>query len=109
MIVPDVGGAFGQKINVGREETALALAARLLGRPVKWSEDRYENLVAAPHSRAEEAEVSIALDADGTFLRCRSSTSTTSARTRPEAVAPASCASFPARTRWGRSAGRARV
>ena len=68
VIVPDVGGAFGQKINVGREETALALAARLLGRPVKWSEDRYENLVAAPHSRAEEAEVSIALDADGTFL-----------------------------------------
>jgi carbon-monoxide dehydrogenase large subunit len=68
VIVPDVGGAFGQKINVGREETAVALAARLLGRPVKWSEDRYENLVAAPHSRAEEAEVSIALDADGAML-----------------------------------------
>ena len=67
VIVPDVGGAFGQKINVGREETALALAARLLGRPVKWSEDRYENLVAAPHSRAEEAEVSVALDDDGTI------------------------------------------
>jgi carbon-monoxide dehydrogenase large subunit len=68
VIVPDVGGAFGQKINVGREETAVALAARLLGRPVKWSEDRYENLVAAPHSRAEEAEVSIALDAEGAML-----------------------------------------
>jgi carbon-monoxide dehydrogenase large subunit len=71
VVVPDVGGAFGQKINVGREETALALAARLLGRPVKWSEDRYENLVAAPHSRAEEAEVSVALDDDGAILAMR--------------------------------------
>jgi carbon-monoxide dehydrogenase large subunit len=68
VIVGDVGGAFGQKINVGREETALALAARALGRPVKWIEDRYENLVAASHSRAEEAKVSIALDADGRML-----------------------------------------
>jgi aerobic carbon-monoxide dehydrogenase large subunit len=68
VIVPDVGGAFGQKINVGREETALVLASRALGRPVKWVEDRWENLVAAPHSRAEEAEVSVALDADGTIV-----------------------------------------
>jgi carbon-monoxide dehydrogenase large subunit len=68
VIVPDVGGAFGQKISVGREETAIALVARLLGRPVKWSEDRWENLVAAPHSRAEEAEVSIALDGEGRVL-----------------------------------------
>lgn len=68
VIVPDVGGAFGQKINVGREETAVALASRLIGRPVKWAEDRWENLVAAPHSRAEEAEVSIALDGDGTVV-----------------------------------------
>jgi aerobic carbon-monoxide dehydrogenase large subunit len=68
VIVPDVGGAFGQKISVGREETALVLAARVLGRPVKWSEDRYENLVAASHARAEEAEVSVALDDDGTIL-----------------------------------------
>jgi carbon-monoxide dehydrogenase large subunit len=68
VIVPDVGGAFGQKINVGREETVVALASRALGRPVKWSEDRWENLVAAPHSRSEEAEVSIALTDDGTIL-----------------------------------------
>jgi carbon-monoxide dehydrogenase large subunit len=68
VIVPDVGGAFGQKINVGREETALVLAARLLGRPVKWSEDRWENLVAASHSRAEEAEVSVALDDAGAIV-----------------------------------------
>jgi carbon-monoxide dehydrogenase large subunit len=68
VIVPDVGGAFGQKIGVGREETVVALASRALGRPVKWSEDRWENLVAAPHSRSEEAEVSIALDDDGGIL-----------------------------------------
>ena len=71
VIVGDVGGAFGQKINVGREETALALAARVVARPVKWIEDRWENLVAAPHARWEEAEVSVALDDDGLILGAR--------------------------------------
>jgi carbon-monoxide dehydrogenase large subunit len=68
VIVPDVGGAFGLKISVGREETALALAARTLSHSVKWTEDRWENLVAAPHARADEAEVSVALDAHGNIL-----------------------------------------
>jgi carbon-monoxide dehydrogenase large subunit len=68
VIVDDVGGAFGQKINVGRDETAVALAAIVVGRPVKWIEDRWENLVAAPHARWEEADVAIALDRDGHIL-----------------------------------------
>ena len=71
VIVGDVGGAFGQKINVGREETAIALAARVLARPVKWIEDRWENLVSAPHARWEEAEASFALDDDGHILGAR--------------------------------------
>src|SRR5204863_435718 len=40
----------------------------VLDRPVKWIEDRYENLVAAAHARIEQAEVSLALDDDGTLL-----------------------------------------
>ena len=63
--VRDVGGAFGQKMFMAREESAVALASKLLGRPVKWIEDRRENLMAAPHARNETARVRMALDADG--------------------------------------------
>lgn len=67
-IVEDVGGGFGQKISVGREEGAVVLAARLVGRPVKWVEDRWENLIAGPHAREEKGVVSLALDEEGKFL-----------------------------------------
>ncbi len=60
----DVGGGFGQKMFVFREECAIVLASRLLGRPVKWIEDRRENLVAAGHSRNELGTVRLAIDAD---------------------------------------------
>lgn len=60
----DVGGGFGQKMFVFREECAVVLASRLLGQPVKWIEDRRENLVAAAHSRNEQGDVRLALDAD---------------------------------------------
>jgi len=68
VIVGDVGGAFGQKIGVTREESAIAIAARLINRPVKWIEDRYENLVAGPHARRECVTVSVATEDDGTLL-----------------------------------------
>ena len=68
VIVGDVGGAFGQKIAVTREETVIAVAARLLGRPVKWIEDRYENLAAGPHARRELVTVSVATEDDGTLV-----------------------------------------
>jgi len=60
----DVGGGFGQKMFVFREECAVVLASRLLGQPVKWIEDRRENLVAAAHARNEQGRVRLALDAD---------------------------------------------
>jgi aerobic carbon-monoxide dehydrogenase large subunit len=63
----DVGGGFGQKMFVFREECAVVLAARRLERPVKWIEDRRENLVAAPHSRNESGRVRVAVDNDGTI------------------------------------------
>ena len=46
VITPDVGGGFGQKIPLYREELATAAASRLLGRPVRWIETRRENLLA---------------------------------------------------------------
>ena len=60
----DVGGGFGQKMFQGREECAVVLASRLLGRPVKWIEDRRENLTAAGHSRNEQAKMRLAFDED---------------------------------------------
>jgi carbon-monoxide dehydrogenase large subunit len=58
----DVGGGFGQKMFVFREECAVVLASRQLGRSVKWIEDRRENLISAPHSRNELGRVRIAVD-----------------------------------------------
>jgi carbon-monoxide dehydrogenase large subunit len=65
VVMRDTGGGFGQKILVQRDEMCLMLAGRKLGAPVKWVEDRRENLLAAGKSRQECADVSIALDADG--------------------------------------------
>jgi carbon-monoxide dehydrogenase large subunit len=61
----DVGGGFGQKMFVFREECAVVLASRALGQPVKWIEDRRENLLSAPHSRNELGKVRMAVDGDG--------------------------------------------
>ncbi len=65
VVMRDTGGGFGQKILVQRDEMCLMLAGRKLGAPVKWVEDRRENLIAAGKSRQEHADVSVALDADG--------------------------------------------
>jgi carbon-monoxide dehydrogenase large subunit len=58
----DVGGAFGQKVFLGREEQVVFLLARLLGRPLKWIEDRHESLMAATQCRHERIRVTMALD-----------------------------------------------
>ncbi|MEX2099870.1 MAG: xanthine dehydrogenase family protein molybdopterin-binding subunit [Acidimicrobiia bacterium] len=67
----DIGGSFGQKAYTSREEVAVAAAARLLARPVKWIEDRVENLLAAGHARDDVIEVDFALDRDATILGAR--------------------------------------
>lgn len=64
----DVGGAFGQKVFPGRDEMALLLAARDLGRPIKWIEDRRENLMAANSARVDRLTVTMAVDAGGRIL-----------------------------------------
>jgi carbon-monoxide dehydrogenase large subunit len=57
VIAPDVGGAFGQKAFLQREEVVVSILARTLGRPVKWIEDRRENLMAACHAREEAFQI----------------------------------------------------
>lgn len=66
----DAGGSFGQKFWAGREELTVTLASRLLGRTLKWIEDRRENLTASPHARADTGTGTFALDADGRLLGC---------------------------------------
>src|SRR5438552_2593994 len=68
VITPDVGGGFGQKIPLYREELATAAASRLLGRPVRWIETRRENLLAALHAREDIVDVRAAAKSDGTIL-----------------------------------------
>jgi aerobic carbon-monoxide dehydrogenase large subunit len=64
----DVGGSFGQKFWTGREELTVTLASRVLGRTVKWIEDRHENLTASTHARSDIGTGTFALDEDGHFL-----------------------------------------
>jgi aerobic carbon-monoxide dehydrogenase large subunit len=69
MTMGDVGGAFGQKISVQREEQAAVAAAVILGdRPVKWIEDRAENLISGGHAREESLEITAATDERGVLL-----------------------------------------
>ena len=71
VIVPDVGGAFGSKGVPAPETVLVALAALTTGRTVKWAEDREENLVASYQGRGMEADLELALDAEGTMLGLR--------------------------------------
>jgi carbon-monoxide dehydrogenase large subunit len=68
VIMPDVGGAFGQKMFPHPEELAVGFATRRLGRPVKWIEDRRENLLCGEHAREDQATMSFAVDDDGAIL-----------------------------------------
>src|SRR5262247_3664994 len=68
VITPDVGGSFGQKIPLYREELTTAAASRLLGRPVRWIETRRENLISSLHAREDIVDVRAAVKSDGTIL-----------------------------------------
>jgi len=71
VITPDVGGAFGAKFGADPEVGVVAQAARLLSRPVRWSETRSENMVAMTHGRAQLNTVTIGGRRDGTVLAYR--------------------------------------
>jgi aerobic carbon-monoxide dehydrogenase large subunit len=68
VIAKDVGGAFGLKNHPWKEEVSVILAALLFGRPLKWIEDRYENLIAANQAREAEMVLQVAFDADGKLI-----------------------------------------
>lgn len=70
---PDLGGGFGPKLITYPEEIAVALAALLTGRPVKWIEDRREHFVASTQERDQVWDMSMALDPDGRILGIRGS------------------------------------
>jgi carbon-monoxide dehydrogenase large subunit len=71
VITPDVGGAFGAKFGADPEHALVAWTARRLGRPVRWSETRYENLMGMTHGRGQLQTVTIGGRRDGTVLAYR--------------------------------------
>jgi len=67
----DVGGGFGARGELYPEDFLIPFAARLTGRPVKWTEDRREHLMCVNHAREAECDVEIACTRDGTILGLR--------------------------------------
>jgi CO/xanthine dehydrogenase Mo-binding subunit len=67
----DVGGGFGVRGEVYPEDVLVPLAAMRLGRPVRWTESRRENLMAANHAREVDYEAEMGFDADGRILGLR--------------------------------------
>lgn len=71
MVEGDVGGAFGVRGEFYPEDFLIPFAARRVGRPVKWIEDRREHLIATNHARETECELEIACEKDGRILAMR--------------------------------------
>ena len=70
-IAPDVGGAFGAKMQVYAEYHAVAAIAARLGRPVRWQETRSESMVSLTHGRAQIQTVELGATRDGTLVGLR--------------------------------------
>jgi len=69
VITPDVGGGFGVKIvHPWPEEVLVPWAARLLGKPVKFTEDRSEHFIASAHERGQQHHVTVGYDDEGRIL-----------------------------------------
>ena len=68
MIENDVGGGYGARGEFYPEDFLIPFAARHVKRPVKWIEDRRENLMAMNHAREEECDLEVACARDGTIL-----------------------------------------
>ena len=69
--VRDVGGSFGMKSGVLREEAVVAWAARRLGRPVRWTASRSESFLSDDHARDVVIHAELGLDADARFTGLR--------------------------------------
>jgi carbon-monoxide dehydrogenase large subunit len=71
LVENDVGGGFGARGEFYPEDFLIPFAARHSGRPVKWTEDRREQLMTLNHAREAECDVEIACRRDGTILGLR--------------------------------------
>lgn len=71
VITPDVGGGFGPKGSFYPEYVDIAVAAKVLNRPVKWIEDRRENFLATHQERDQYWDMEIAVDRDAKILGVR--------------------------------------
>lgn len=71
VVVPDVGGGFGAKIGAPPEAVVLAWAARAIGRGVRWTESRSENMTSMTHGRAQRQTITIGGSRDGTVTAFR--------------------------------------
>ena len=68
VVAPDVGGGFGGKLQMYREEILVLQIARKLGRPIKWTETRGEDMVASHHGRDQIQDIELAATKDGKLL-----------------------------------------
>ena len=71
MVENDVGGGFGARGEFYPEDFLIPFAARHTGRPVKWIEDRREQLMTVNHAREQECDIEIACASDGAILALR--------------------------------------
>jgi len=71
VLTGNVGGSFGMKAAVYPEYVCILHAARTLGRPVKWTDERSTSFVSDSHGRDHRVNAELALDADGNFLAVR--------------------------------------
>jgi len=71
LLTHNVGGSFGMKNTNYPEYICIMHAARELGRPVKWTDERSTSFLSDSHGRAQDVECELALAADGTFLGVR--------------------------------------
>lgn len=71
VIAPDVGGGFGGKTSLYQEEMLVCALARKIGRSVKWTGDRLEDLLSTSQAFDELVDAELALDADGHILGLR--------------------------------------
>jgi carbon-monoxide dehydrogenase large subunit len=71
IVTGNVGGSFGMKAQVYPEYICILHAAKTLGRPVKWTDERSSSFVSDNHGRAHEQTAELALDAEGHFLAVR--------------------------------------
>lgn len=71
VLTGNVGGSFGMKANVYPEYACVLHAAKELGRPVKWTDERTGSFLSDQHGRDHEVEAELALDATGRFLAVR--------------------------------------